>query len=108
MTTNSSGNVFVNAQPPQTGELFETLLTHKNLVIERIISSANTTPNEYCQTQDEWVLLAQGEATLNVAGKTTTLTSGDYLFIPANTSHTVTKVSEGAIWLAIHLHQPPQ
>lgn len=28
---------------------------------------------------------------------------GDCLFLPAGTPHTVTQVSEGALWLAVHL-----
>ena len=97
-------NLFADAKPPLTGERFETLLSHKNLVLERIVSSAVITPCEYIQTQDEWVVLIQGEADLEVDSKAITLTSGDYLFLPAGTPHTVKRASQGAIWLAIHLH----
>jgi len=97
-------NLFANAAPPPQGERFEALLSHKNLVIERIVSSAAITPTPYVQTQDEWVAMLQGEATLEVAGETVELRSGDYLFLPAGTPHTVRRVSEGALWLAIHLH----
>lgn len=97
-------NLFTNASPPLKGEDFKTLLSHRNLVVERIVSSADITPTEYVQTQDEWVLLLQGEAMLSVAGERVGLNSGDYLFLPANTPHTVEKVSEGALWLALHLH----
>jgi cupin 2 domain-containing protein len=63
-----SGNLFTGATPPAEGEFFETLLNHRNLVIERIISSATITPTEYVQTQDEWVLLVAGAAVLEVGG----------------------------------------
>jgi cupin 2 domain-containing protein len=86
------------------GERFETLLSHKNLVIERIVSSSDISPQEYVQPQDEWVLLLQGEATLRVAGESVELKSGDYLFLPAGTPHIVEHVSQGAIWLAVHFH----
>ncbi len=99
-----TGNLLVDAEPPPEGERFETLLTHKNLVIERIVSSADVTPMEYVQTQNEWVAMLQGEATLEVAGEIIELHSGDYLFLPAGTPHTVRRVSEGALWLAVHLH----
>jgi cupin 2 domain-containing protein len=82
----------------------QTLLAHKNLVVERIVSSSSITPSEYVQTQDEWVALVQGEAVIEMAGETVALRSGDYLFIPAGTPHTVKRVSGGAIWLAVHLH----
>jgi cupin 2 domain-containing protein len=98
------GNLLIGAVVPVEGETFETLLKHKNLVIERIVSSSVIEPKEYVQPQDEWVAMLQGEATLEVAGETTVLQSGDYLFLPAGTPHTVRRVSEGALWLAVHLH----
>jgi len=97
-------NFFANAAPPNTGERFETLLQHKNLVIERIASSSVIPPNHYVQPQDEWVLLVQGSAEMEVNGKSESLTAGDYLFLPANTPHAVTAVSDSALWLAVHLH----
>ena len=97
------GNLFAETQAPPEGERFETLLSHKNLVIERIVSSAGMTPAQYDQNHDEWVALLQGEATLEVSGETVALRSGDYLFLPAGTPHTVQRASEGAVWLAVHL-----
>lgn len=97
-------NLYDGIAPPATGESFETLLRHRHLVVERIVSSKDTTPIEYVQTQDEWVLLVQGSATLDVAGVAHVLGAGDHLFLPARTPHTVTSVSDGALWLAVHLH----
>ena len=99
------GNLFDKAVLPSDGECFESLLAVRNLVIERIVSSSKAAQTEYVQSQDEWVALLQGSAQLVVAGETTTLGSGDYLFLPAGTPHTVLSVSEGAVWLAIHLHE---
>jgi len=99
-----TGNLFVDADAPLQGERFEALLNHKNLVIERIVSSAATTPSQYIQPQDEWVAMIRGEATLDIAGELFELHSGDYVFIPAGTPHTVRRVSDGALWLAVHLH----
>lgn len=98
------GNLFEGAQPPAMGETFETLLAHKNLVIERILSSAEIASSIDVQIQDEWVLLLRGEATLEVEDQAIALRAGDYLFLPAHTPHRVMDVSAGAIWLAIHLH----
>ena len=97
-------NLFTDAVPPDEGEHFKTLLRHRNLVVERIVSSAAVTPQEYLQGQDEWVLLVRGEAVLEVAGERMALKAGDYLFLPAGVPHTVRRTSEGAIWLAVHLH----
>ena len=97
-------NLFDNLAPPSTGERFETLLEHRNLLIERISSSSDIPLTKYIQTQDEWVLLVQGTAEMEIDGKTKSLKSGDYVFLPANTPHCVKSVSEGALWLAVHLH----
>jgi cupin 2 domain-containing protein len=99
-----TGNLLADATPPQMGERCETILRHKNLVIERIISSAATTPCAYVQLQDEWVVLVQGEATLRVAGKSLVLKAGDHLFLAAGVPHSVEEVSAGALWLAVHLY----
>jgi cupin 2 domain-containing protein len=98
------GNLFAQAEAPPTGERFETLLQHKNLVIERIISSSHITPTAYVQAQDEWVVLLHGEAVLEVDGRQHALKSGDYLFLAAGLRHTVLSASDGALWLAVHLH----
>lgn len=100
-------NVWADADPPPEGECFTTLLEHNNLVIERIVSSAATAPSESVQSQDEWVVLLKGTAVLKVDGKTVALGSGDYLFLPAGVPHTVERVSQGALWLAVHLHREP-
>lgn len=100
----TTGNLFQDAVRPRHGERFDTLVKHRNLVVERIISSAMTTAPEAVQAQDEWVLLARGTAALSVNGELKALEAGDYVFIAAGTPHTVMQTSEGAIWLAVHLH----
>ena len=97
-------NLLADAVPPSEGERFETLLSRRNLVVERIVSSGQVDTRAYAQPQDEWVLLLQGEATLRMNGESHALKGGDYLFIPAGTEHAVERTSEGAIWLAVHLH----
>ena len=99
-------NLLADALPPATGERFDTLLSHHNLVIERIVSSSAIDPAPCVQTQDEWVTLLHGTATLEVDGESVSLQAGDHLFLPAGTPHMVTQVSEGALWLAVHLHAP--
>jgi cupin 2 domain-containing protein len=96
-------NLFADTQPPAKGERFEALLRHRNLVVERIVSSADVTPTRFVQPQDEWVLLVRGSATLDIDGQGKALEAGDHVFLPAGTPHTVTQVSEGALWLAVHL-----
>jgi cupin 2 domain-containing protein len=101
------GNLFTDAVAPHEGERFDTILSHRNIVIERIVSSAGITPREYVQAQDEWVLLVQGEAVLQAAGESIALKSGDHLFLQAGVPHAVERTSQGAMWLAVHLHPEP-
>ena len=60
-----SGNIFSELpNKALTEEQFEILFRNKNIKIERIISTGQTTPeNEwYNQGQDEWVILLKGNA----------------------------------------------
>jgi cupin 2 domain-containing protein len=100
----NGGNLYADVHLPAQGECFETLLQHRNLVIERIVSSAATIPTVFMQQQDEWVLLVQGTAVLEINGAAKSLKAGDYVFLPATTPHSVKQVSPGALWLAVHLH----
>ncbi len=104
MSRDSIPNLFKALNPPARGERFDTLLSHRNLVIERIVSGADVQSIEYVQAQDEWVLLVQGAAVMDVAGTRTVLGAGDYLFLPAGTPHRVENCDPGTLWLAVHLH----
>jgi cupin 2 domain-containing protein len=99
-----TGNLHVDAAPPAEGERFDVLLSHRGLTIERIVSTSKIASQLYVQEQDEWVVLLQGEALLDVNGAQVPLKSGDYLFLPSRTPHTVLRVSDGAMWLAVHLN----
>ena len=101
-------NIFKLPASLPTEELFETLLKSEKVLIERIISTGQTTPpgEWYDQDTDEWVILLQGEAELSYAdGSRIKLCSGDYVFIPARFQHRVeyTSSEPPCIWLAVHL-----
>jgi cupin 2 domain-containing protein len=89
-------------------EIFETLIASEEVLIERIISTGQVTPDDeyYDQNYDEWVILLQGIATLSFEkNKKTNLKAGDYLFIPAHQKHRVDYTSSmpACIWLAVHI-----
>jgi cupin 2 domain-containing protein len=88
---------------PKTGEIFTTLLEHKNIKINRIVSSANVEPIEYMQKEDEWIVVLEGKATLLIRNKEVTLLKGDTFFISANTPHKVLKTENGTVWLTVHI-----
>ena len=100
-------NIFDLPSSLPNKELFESLVSAENILIERIISTGQVTPpgDWYDQDKDEWVILLQGEAVLAYAdGSQTKLIAGDYLFIPAHQKHRVeyTSSQPPCIWLAVH------
>lgn len=60
-------NIFDLPLKLPTEEWFEPLVSSEQVLIERIISTGQTTPvgEWYNQERDEWVILLQGNATLN-------------------------------------------
>jgi cupin 2 domain-containing protein len=88
---------------PQNGEAFTTLLSHKNIKINRIVSSDDLDETEYIQKEHEWLVLLEGETTLLLGGKEKNLKRGDTLFIPAQTPHRVLRTQKGTVWLTVHI-----
>jgi len=100
-------NIYELSQEVSQSEKFEQIISGKNIQIERIISTGQTTTSGqwYDQTTDEWVILLQGEAELAYADDSRIkLKAGDYLLIPAHTKHRVeyTSIEPPCIWLAVH------
>ena len=88
---------------PQSGEDLSTLLSHKNIKINRIVSSDDVEPVEYIQEEDEWLILLEGQATLLIDNNEKVLTKGDTLFIPAKVPHKVLETKDGTVWLTVHI-----
>ncbi len=91
---------FIN---PKSGETFTTLLEHKNIKINRIVSSDQLDEKVYTQEEDEWLVLLEGEATLLLNDEKKTLIKGDTLFIPSKTPHRVLDTQYGTVWLTVHI-----
>lgn len=102
-------NLFAALPLLQTGEQFDTLIRRGGIHIERIVSSPRPEPTRYDQAHDEWVLLLQGQATLDLAGAEVQLAAGDHLLIPAHCPHRVLTTSETprCVWLAVHIQAAP-
>ncbi len=102
-------NLLRSLPAPATGEDFETLIASGCVRIERIVSSPQPEPVLYDQDGDEWVLLLQGEARLELDGNPVRLQAGDHLFIPAHLPHRVLVTSKDprCVWLAVHIQAPP-
>jgi cupin 2 domain-containing protein len=101
------GNIFSSLPDRSGAELFEELLRHKNIKIERIVSQGHVSPENgwYDQTDNEWVVVLEGSGSiLFESGVEVNLQKGDYLNIPSHTRHKVTWTDPNniTIWLAIH------
>ena len=96
-------NLFDYELPNLDSENFTTLLKHKNIEIKRIISNTLKTSQTFKQSEDEFVIVLKGCAKIEMNNKIYKLKSGDYLFIPANTTHTLLKTKKVVVWIALHI-----
>ena len=96
-------NIYDFELPNLDNEKFDTLLNHKNIEIKRIVSNTLKTSQTFVQNDDEWVIVLKGCAKIEMNNQIYKLKAGDYLFIPANTKHTLLKTKKVVVWLAIHI-----
>ena len=96
-------NIFNFTLPDEDNEKFQTMLKHKNVSIKTIISNTLKTPQTFLQDVDEWVVVLQGCAKLELDGIVHKLKKGDSLFIPANKEHTLLKTKQVVVWLAVYI-----
>ena len=103
-------NIYNDIPEKLPNELLQILFQNNSLRIERIVSKGHSNPvNEwYDQDGDEWVLLIQGRARLQLAEQgMIDLKPGDHLLLPAHQRHRVdwTDPDIETIWLAIHTQE---
>jgi len=101
-------SLFANVPASLPEEIFETWLETPAFRLERILSRGHASPENswYDQELDEWVMLLQGSARLQMEDemKLIELQPGDALLIPAHCRHRVTWTDPGqdTIWVALH------
>jgi cupin 2 domain-containing protein len=103
-------NIFADLPTDSDAEVFEPLLEHDGMTLERIVSTGQATPPGEWLQQDrqEWVVLVSGRAALRFEGEQgeRLLQPGDYVLIPARCRHRVewTDANQSTVWLALHYH----
>jgi len=88
-------------------ETIHPLIQTSSMRLEHIVSrgQASSPGFWYDQPDDEWVMLLRGTATLDFGNEGMLgLKAGDSLTIPAHQKHRVDKVSEDAVWVALHFN----
>jgi mannose-6-phosphate isomerase-like protein (cupin superfamily) len=85
------------------GERVDVVHAGGGTTIEHILSAAGVRSDVYDQDHDEWVVVLEGSAILDVEGEPVPLEAGDWLLLPAHRRHQVTSTAAGTRWLAVHL-----
>jgi len=107
-----SGNLFEAAPEDMREEHVACLVEARHVRIERIISLGHeSSPGFwYDKPWAEWVVVLAGSAGLRFEGEAgvRTLSTGDYVLIPARVKHRVewTGKDHATIWLAVHYPEP--
>ena len=102
-TPTDRGHLAPASAAPPTGERVDVLAGGGGALIEHILSSAAVEAVDYDQDHDEWVLVVEGSATLDVEGEAVALAEGDWIVLRAHQRHRVVATAQGTRWLAVHL-----
>lgn len=94
-------NLYEIGEPAADMELFLPLHQSSGLKIEAIRSRLSFPGEIYDQAEDEWVILLQGSACLEIEEREHQLRAGDHLFLPRHTIHRVLSTSDDALWLGV-------
>jgi cupin 2 domain-containing protein len=73
------------------------------VVIEQILSGVVDGPVDFDQDHDEWVVLLEGAAELELNGETLLLEQGDWVLLPRRTPHRLIRTTQGTNWLAVRV-----
>jgi cupin 2 domain-containing protein len=104
-------NLFDDLPADLPKELFSPLIQGKTFRVERIVSQghASLLGFWYDQEENEWVIVLEGHARVEIEGicETIELRRGSYINVPAHTKHRViwTDSREKTVWLAIHYRE---
>jgi cupin 2 domain-containing protein len=72
-----------------------------NVEVEQILSGVLGGPVAYDQDHDEWALVLEGAAVLEIGATRLDLTAGDWLLLPAHLEHRLVGTRPGTSWLVL-------
>jgi cupin 2 domain-containing protein len=103
-----SGSLSRDLPATSFAEKSEELATGAGFRVERIVSRGQASPSGfwYDQEEDEWVLVVEGAARIEIAEPKTEvqLGPGEWMFLPARCRHRVswTDPARPTVWLAVY------
>ena len=95
------GHLADSASAPDEGERVEQLVAGDDVAVEHIVSGRVASAVEFDQDHDEWVVVLEGSAQLEVMGRSASLAAGDWLLLPRGTPHVLVHTEPGTRWLAV-------
>ena len=105
-------NLFADLPSSLPEELITVLAENPHVRIERIVSTGQSSPENfwYEQQEHEWVVVLKGESKLQFEGddEPVQLMAGDHVLIQARRRHRVewTTPDEQTVWLAVFYKDP--
>jgi cupin 2 domain-containing protein len=96
------GRLRSSRQAPELGENSAELARLGHVLIEQTLSGTLPSPADYNQSHDEWALVLEGAAVLEVGDSRIDLTTGDWVLLPADVPHRLVECRPGTSWLAVH------
>ena len=96
-----NGRLAGGGAAPEEGETTTELARGAGFTVEQILSGRLAAPQAYEQEHDEWVVVLEGGAVLEVDGVTHDLIAGDWWLLPADTPHRLVHTEPGTSWLAV-------
>ncbi len=96
-----NGRLAGGGAAPEEGETTTELARGAGFTVEQILSGHLAAAQTYEQEHDEWVVVLEGGAALEVDGVTHDLTVGDWWLLPAGTPHRLVRTEPGTSWLAV-------
>ena len=102
MTDVMRGRLTNPGDAPETSERVDTLVQLRNLSVAHVLGRV-VEPTKYLQSEDEFALVLDGAATLDVLGEHIELARGDWVLLPAGVPHQVVTSERGTSWLTVKL-----
>jgi mannose-6-phosphate isomerase-like protein (cupin superfamily) len=95
------GRLHAGATAPTHGELVRPVASVNGVDVAQILSGRLDAPVDYLADVDEWVVVLEGRASLEVAGEPVELRAGEWVLLPAGTPHRLVDTAPGTNWLTV-------